>query len=188
MKSLFKLILILFVSFITFNSCSDNSQKSNSKIYVIDGVIQNSEFQFVDFTFIKDGKSTKFSEFVKNKPVFLNFWGTWCPPCRKEIPDIIEISKENKDNLIVTGIALERSDNIEGRKSSVFEYASSNGIDYVNFIIDPKIERDLIMAYGGINAVPTTYMLSSDGKLDEKIVGMRSKEQFMQFINPLISR
>lgn len=63
----------------------------------------------VDFTFTHNGKETSFAEFTKGKVVFLNFWGTWCPPCRKEIPDIIEIQKELQNkNFVVIGIAMER--------------------------------------------------------------------------------
>jgi thiol-disulfide isomerase/thioredoxin len=181
-------LLIAILSMVAiFVSCNKkDSSESSVQVYTITDVVENSDFGFVDFEFEKDGKKVKFSEFVNNNPVFLNFWGTWCPPCRKEIPDIIEISNENK-NLIVTGIALERPRTVDERSKAVSEYAKSKGISYVNFVIDPEIESKLIMAYGGINAVPTSYILDKSGNMTEKIVGMRSKDQFMQYINPLIN-
>lgn len=182
-------VIILFS--LILNSCSQGNTENNIAdksfaVYEITDVIQDSDYGFVDFTFKKDGKDVKFSEFVKNKPVFLNFWGTWCPPCRKEIPDIIEISAENK-GLIVAGIALERSKDIAERQESVEKYGDENKLNYVNFVINPEIEGELINAYKGITAVPTTFILKGTGEVSEKIVGMRSKEQFMEFVKVIIN-
>lgn len=156
-------------------------------VYEITGVVTTPGFNFVDFKFNKNGVETTFSEFLNGKPAFLNFWGTWCPPCRKEIPDIIEISNENSD-LVVVGIALEKPADLLGKRRGVEEYGSAKGLTYVNFIINPNIERDLIMAYGGINAVPTTYMLKNDGSVSDKIVGSRSKEDFMISVNQILNK
>lgn len=117
---------------------------------------------------------------MKGKVVFINFWGTWCPPCRREIPDIIEINKElSGKDFIVVGIAMERaSDPI----SQVQSFAEKNGINYINFINIPELSE----AYGGIPAVPTTFIVDKNGNIAEKIVGMRDKAGFMQSINRVL--
>ena len=172
MKKYFAALAVIILFSLILNSCSQGNTENNIAdksfaVYEITGVVHDSDYGFVDFTFKKDGKNVKFSEFVKNKPVFLNFWGTWCPPCRKEIPDIIEISAENKE-LIVVGIALEKSRDLPGRQKSVENYGNENKLNYVNFVINPEIEGELINAYKGIAAVPTTYILKGTGEVSEK--------------------
>lgn len=156
-------------------------------VYEIIGVVTTPGFNFVDFKFNKNGVETTFSEYIGSKPTFLNFWGTWCPPCRKEIPDIIEIANENSD-LLVVGIALERPADLLGKRKGVEEFGSLKGLNYVNFIINPKIEREFLTAYGGIDAVPTTYLLKNDGSVSEKIVGSRSKEGFINSVKQILNK
>ncbi len=134
----------------------------------------------VDFTFTYNGKETSFAEFTKGKVVFLNFWGTWCAPCRKEIPDIIEIQKELQGkNFVVIGIAMEKD---RDPLSKVQSFSKTQGVNYINFIST----NELISAYGGVSAVPTTMIIDKNGKIAEKIVGMRTKSQFMASVNKVL--
>lgn len=190
MKRLLAIIgFFLFISFALSSCNKDEAQQQDNgfAVYEITEVVKTPGFDFVDFKFKKNGVETTFSEYLGGKPAFLNFWGTWCPPCRREIPDIIQISKENSD-LVVVGIALERPSDLNEKRKGVETYGTQQGLNYVNFIINPEIERELIMAYGGINAVPTTYMLKKDGSLSEKIVGSRSKEDFMTSVNQILNK
>ncbi len=154
---------------------------SGVPVYAIDNVGQPVSGKAVDFTWTENGNSKQFSELTKGKVVFLNFWGTWCPPCRKEIPDIIEISKDLKDDdFIIIGIAMERNPNDAINKVS--NYVNSKGIPYINVIANSEI----IGAYGGVQAVPTTIIIDKNGNIAERIVGMRDKAQFMQSINKVL--
>lgn len=156
---------------------------SNSMVHLINSVGQPVENKATDFSWTENGQEINFSDFTNGKVVFLNFWGTWCPPCRKEIPDIIEIGKDLKDkDFVIIGIALERSQSMEGAMTNVKNFASSKGITYKNFIGI----QELVNAYGGINAVPTTVIIDKNGNIAERITGMRSKEQFMQSINRVL--
>lgn len=135
-----------------------------------------------DFTFDMDGKTVSFAEYTKGKVVFLNFWGTWCPPCRAEIPDIIEINKDLKGkDFVVIGIAVEKV-TADQAKSKVAEFAGKSGIDYTLVIGNPELYK----AYGGISSVPTTYIIDKDGTIGETIIGMRDKETFMKSINKFL--
>src|SRR5688572_27362432 len=64
-----------------------------SSVATVESVSAAKSGKATDFAWKADGKTVSFSEFTKGKVTFLNFWATWCPPCRREIPDIIEISK-----------------------------------------------------------------------------------------------
>jgi thiol-disulfide isomerase/thioredoxin len=158
---------------------NNNSPQIKPLVFVAKSVIPAKPGNIVDFVWIQDGKEKKFSEFVKGKIVLLNFWGTWCPPCRREIPDLVEVANEgeNKD-FVVVGITLERD--IENAETNVKEFAKQKGIKYLN-IIDK--DQSIARAYGGINAVPTTFIIDKKGKIVETLVGARMKQDFIDAIN-----
>lgn len=132
-----------------------------------------------DFTWEANGKKMSLSEVGKGKIVFLNFWGTWCPPCRREIPDIVEISNEMK-NVVVVGVALERTGT-----DKLVEFIEKNKIPYSNIVGEDSEMGKLMQAYGGISAVPTTFIIK-DGRIVSTIVGGRNKDFFQQEIKKAI--
>lgn len=172
---------LLFLGAI-FLSCSESADASDkgAKVLEIGSVQKSSTSQAPDFTFSIDGQETNFREYTKGKLVFLNFWGTWCPPCRAEIPDIIEMQKELEEKgFVVLGVALEKNRNPNQAKQGVRKFMDSQGINYHNFIGN----GDIVNAYGGIQGVPSTFIIDREGNIAQKIVGMRSKEQFMEIVN-----
>ncbi|MBE2189837.1 MAG: TlpA family protein disulfide reductase [Desulfobulbaceae bacterium] len=178
----FVALAALFIMSYTNSSKAEATSKAGDPIVLtINSVIPNNVAGTpVNFKFTHNGKETTFAEFTKGKVVFLNFWGTWCPPCRKEIPDIIEIQKElaNKD-FVVIGVAMERD---RDPMTKVTSFSKAQGINYINFIG----VKELFNAYGGISSVPTTYIIGADGKIEEVIVGMRAKSQFMKSISKVL--
>lgn len=160
---------------------AENSADAGAAVYTLEAVEAAVKGKAVNFTWTENGKTQSFKELTKGKVVFLNFWGTWCPPCRKEIPDIIQLSKEmqNKD-VIVIGMASERDPKTALDK--VKEFVKSKSIPYINFIAT----QELMAAYGGINAVPTTFIIDKDGNIAETIVGAQSKEAFLNAVNRVL--
>lgn len=129
----------------------------------------------VDFT-LKDqyGKEHTLSEY-KGKTVFLNFWATWCPPCKAEMPDIQKIyesyDKEGEDALVVLGVA---SPNIggEGSEEEVKAFLEENGYTYP-VVMDTTGE---IFSSYGISSYPTTFMIDRDGNVFGYVSGMLSQD------------
>jgi thiol-disulfide isomerase/thioredoxin len=113
-----------------------------------------------------DGKIIKLSDY-RGKVVILDFWATWCPPCKAEIPGFIEMANEYKD-LIIIGAAL---DNVKAVK----KFAKDYKINYPLLIAG----RDLVSAYGGITGVPTTFIIDVDGNVSGMHVGYAPKEAFV---------
>ncbi len=163
---------------------AQNTQATaNAEVYEIMSVGSPEAGKATDFTWKENDEVMSFNDYTKGKVVFLNFWGTWCPPCRMEIPDIIEISKElDKDKFVVIGIAMEKARTLDEAKQRVASYASAKGIPYKNFIG----VQEIMQAYGGINNVPTTFIIDVDGNISKTIVGMRDKEAFMKYINMVL--
>lgn len=173
-------MLALIVAFLI--SCTNDSKaESKGKGAVVIGISKATAGKngMPEFTFKYNGKETKFSDFVKGKAVFLNFWGTWCPPCRAEIPSIIELAKEYKGkDLVIVGIAVGNRREPVAKVDDVQSFVDEKGINYINFVDDLSIQQ----ALGGIYAVPTTFIFNKQGEKIETIVGGREKEGFIQSI------
>lgn len=179
---IFSLAVVMALGFYMFNADAnaDTNQAKQKEVYTISNVVNGAKNSIPNFDFTMNGKKNNFKDFAKGKVVFINFWGTWCPPCRKEIPDIIKISEELKGKkFMVVGMASER---VADPVAKVVEYANSNGLNYPNFIVT----KELVEAFGGIQAVPTTFIVDANGVIVEKIVGMRDKETFMASIKRVL--
>lgn len=159
-----------------------STSAADAKVFQIESVGKAEKGKSIDFTWNDNGTKVSFAEYSKDKVVLLNFWGTWCPPCRKEIPDLIALSKELKGkSFVIVGIALERNPN--GAVNAVKEFAAKNGIEYINIC---DLQRKLDQAYGGIQAVPTTFIIDKKGNISETIVGGRDKDTFLQSVNRVL--
>ena len=119
-----------------------------------------------DFTLMDlDGNEISLSDF-NGKVLILNFWATWCPPCREEIPDFVEVYNEyeSKDVQFI-GVS---NEDISTLRSFVEDYN-------INYPI--LIDNANVASKWGINAIPTTFMLDRDGKVIFKNIGMMTREQ-----------
>jgi thiol-disulfide isomerase/thioredoxin len=109
-----------------------------------------------------DGKTLS-SEAWKGKVVLVNFWATWCGPCRAEIPDLVDLQNKYRDQLVIVGISED-----EGPVDGVRKFAEQYMVNYpIVMTTDEVSER-----FPGITALPTTYFLDKDGKVAQKHVGM----------------
>lgn len=126
-----------------------------------------------------DGKAVKLSDF-KGKVVILDFWATWCPPCRAEIPGFIALQKQYAaQGLTVVGVSLDT----EGA-SVVKSFMKQVGMNYPVVLGSEKIASD----YGGITAIPTTFVLDRDGNIVTSHQGYASQLVFESEIRPLLSQ
>ena len=148
------------------------------KVYEIIEVSEAIEGKMTNFFFRDDnGNRHSLMDITNEKYTFLNFWGTWCPPCRAEIPSIMALQRElESDGLIVIGVAVERG--ATNPMQIVSNYAKSREINYINFVASTELTGKLTATYGGINGYPTTFLVTRSGEIFERIQGMRSKEQF----------
>jgi cytochrome c-type biogenesis protein len=115
----------------------------------------------------------------KDKVVFLNFWATWCPPCKKEMPDIEELYQEygeNKEDVIILGVANPASDeypnNSDVRKEEVIAFLDENGYTFP-VVFDETGE--LLSSYY-ISAFPTTFIIDKNGNIYGYATGMLTKD------------
>lgn len=135
----------------------------------------------IDFTLTDQyGNSHTLSDY-KGKTVFLNFWATWCPPCRAEMPDIQELyetyDQEGDDALVILGVA---SPDIGGEQSEegVKQFLEDNGYTYP-VLMDTTGEQ--FMNYG-VFSYPTTFMIDRDGNVFGYVSGQLSKDMMTSII------
>lgn len=124
-----------------------------------------------------DGETVSLSDY-KGKIVFINFWATWCGPCRHEVPAFVELQEEyGTDTLVILGISLDQGD-----LSVVPTFAKDYNINYEVLYGD----GDVVGKYGGIRSIPTTFVVDREGFIRDGRIGFPGKDYFVQVINHLL--
>ncbi|HEX8137308.1 MAG TPA: cytochrome c biogenesis protein/redoxin [Pyrinomonadaceae bacterium] len=130
-----------------------------------------------DFTLAKlEGQPLRLSE-LKGRVVMLNFWATWCGPCRAEIPELNAMQREMRDQgLTIIGVSWD--DTVEG----VREFQQEVPQEYTILMGGEEVQS----LFGGIPSLPTTYIIDRDGRIRQKIIGARGRAVFESAIKPLL--
>lgn len=122
------------------------------------------------------GRGFRLSDY-KGKVIILNFFATWCPPCREEMPFFNEIAEEYKDDVKVIAI------NVGGESlSRVKNFAERLNLGFTIAIDDTAVSN----LYGPITAIPVTYIIDRDLNIARKFIGSRRKEVFIEEIKKLM--
>jgi len=108
------------------------------------------------------------SENFAGKVLLVNFWATWCPPCRKEIPSLIKIQDKYKDKgFSVIGISMD-----EGGRRGVGKFIKKLAVNYPVFIGNAKLGR----GFGGVMGIPVTFLVDRDGNVAKRLDGYISEK------------
>jgi thiol-disulfide isomerase/thioredoxin len=124
-----------------------------------------------------DGKSVELSSY-KGKVVLLNFWATWCGPCKAEIPGFVELQEKYKDDLVIVGFSVD--DPADKAKAFAAEYK----INYPVLLGEGR--EDVQESYGPIWGIPASFLISKDGKVCRKHLGIAPKSVFEKEIVALL--
>ncbi|HUN60692.1 MAG TPA: TlpA disulfide reductase family protein [Candidatus Sulfotelmatobacter sp.] len=116
------------------------------------------DFQVKDL----DGKDVSLAAH-KGQVILLNFWATWCGPCRAEIPGLVELQSKYKDQLQIIGMVVD-----EDEEDNLRDIVKSERINYPVALTSPEVR----MAYGGIAALPTVFVINPEGRVVQKHVGL----------------
>ena len=124
-----------------------------------------------------DGKVRRFEEFKGQKALIINFWGTWCPPCRREIPDLKRIYDEYKgQGLEILGMA------VNDNPSSVKKFAEKMGMDWVMMIANVEAVQSFRVGTG----IPVSIFIDRTGKEVGRFTGARDYETFKKYVEQII--
>jgi peroxiredoxin len=125
-----------------------------------------------------DGSSVKLSDF-RGKAVLLNFWATWCPPCKVEMPWFEDLQKQyGKDGLVVLGVAMDDSE-----PATIAKFASELGVNYQVLLGTDKVSDD----YGDVQYLPTTFYIGRDGAIVDKMTGLLDRKDIEQAVKKTLN-
>lgn len=136
-----------------------------------------------------DGTSKSLNDY-KGKVVMLNFWATWCPPCRAELPDIVKLRNElGPKGFEVIGVSV--SERLQPGTTIIqllSKFMNSNKMSYPMLYLgmdsEPqmKIAQEVTSAYGGISGIPSTFIIDKKGIITSNFVGGQSEATFRKAI------
>jgi peroxiredoxin len=133
----------------------------------------------LDFT-VKDihGASVSLADY-KGKVILLNFWATWCGPCKLEIPEFVELYDQYKDKgFVILGMLTDDTPSADELRAFMNEYKMNYPILYS--------QDDIADAFGPIYGIPTSFFIGRDGSICEKHMGPATKEEFERTLKSLL--
>lgn len=124
-----------------------------------------------------EGKTVTSDQF-KGKVLVVDFWATWCGPCRQEIPGYIDLVKKyGKDGLVIVGVSMDQA-GVEVVKA----FAKKNAMNYPIVMGDD----DVVAAFGGMEAIPTTFLIDRSGKIRDRKLGAEPTAEYEKKIVSLL--
>jgi peroxiredoxin len=128
---------------------------------------------------INTGQPVKLSDY-RGKAVLLNFWATWCPPCKEEIPWFVDLQKQYaQDGLVILGVAMD-----DAGQRKIAEFSKQMGINYPVLLGTDQV-ADL---YGGVEDLPTTFYIGRDGKIVDRLFGLHSHHEIESNIKAALAQ
>lgn len=131
----------------------------------------------LDFTLTDmDGKSISLADF-KGRPILVNFWATWCPPCKQEIPAFIELQdRYRSEGFVVLGVST------DDPADALRQFAAEYKMNYPVL----QASEEFMDAYGPIWAIPVSVFIKRDGTIYKKHMGPATKEDFEKDVKALL--
>jgi peroxiredoxin len=179
-------MMIIALGILAFSGCGSDADKiesggenTGSQVQAAAPVAAGKGRQAPDFTLKKiTGGDLQLSS-LRGKAVIVDFWDTWCPPCREALPHLQELSETYSDDLVVVGIALGRYG-----EEKVRAFTEKHGLTFemVMFNNDQKLLND----FGGIQNIPTTFLIDGDGIIQEKWVGAPGKAVYERALKAVL--
>ncbi|CAH0165339.1 Thiol-disulfide oxidoreductase ResA [Peribacillus sp. Bi96] len=123
-----------------------------------------------------DGKQVELSDY-KGKKVMLNFWATWCPPCKKEMPDMQKYSQQAGDDVVILAVNIDPENDVRA-------FAEENGITFT-IPLDSQSAKNPVNELYKILSIPTTYFIDKEGIIRHKVISAMQLKDMERNINSM---
>ena len=154
---------------------NDKGKKGPDKQTPVEPAPDKNAFSFEAYDI--NGTLRSSDQWIGKQPTVVNIWGTWCPPCRREIPDLVKLYKEYRlKGVEILGLAVERS----ASPAQVASFAKSNSMEWV-MLLGTMDHLQLYQA----SSVPTTIFYDRNGKEVTRLVGLHSYDDFKKFFEEI---
>lgn len=149
-----------------------HKSKSNAGVQMKDGVAPDFTLQSLD------GKTVRLSDF-RGKAVLLNFWATWCSPCKIEMPWFVELQKQyGPGGLQVVGVAMD-----DASTKEIADFAKEMGVNYPVLIGKESVGD----AYGGVQFLPENFYIDRNGKVLDRAFGLKGRGEIEDEIKRIVA-
>ncbi len=171
-------IVVLIAAYFTFRGMHSRNAEHMSSSQMTMETGKHPTVQAPDFSLpTLDGETVTLSQF-KGKPVVLNFFATWCPACKGEIPGFVNIYNRYKDKgLVMLGISLDTNP-----RDALPPFIKENGIPYPIVIGN----REVMEKYGGIQSIPTTFFVDKTGQITNVHIGYLDENALEEAVKELL--
>lgn len=160
---------------LAMGACSSQKMPGRGGIKPVEVRQQAPDFTLRD----TEGRAVKLSNY-RGKVVLLNFWATWCGPCRIEIPWFMQFEKEFKDRgFAVLGVSMD-----DDGWNAVKPYLERMRVNY-RVVMGDSLVSDL---YGGVDSLPTSFMIDRQGRVARVHIGLAGRSEYQDDINALLDQ
>lgn len=162
----FAALCIAILAMLASGKYLDRTRKHRARAVLVGDVrgVQAPDFELTSL----DGKRVKLSDY-RGKAVLLNFWATWCSPCKVEMPWFVDLQKKYaNDGLIVLGVAMDDTET-----SKIAAFTSEMGVNYPVLLGTDKVSDD----YGNVQYLPTSFYIDRDGRIVGKGTGLLARSE-----------
>lgn len=131
-----------------------------------------------DFTLeANNGEEVSLSDYA-GKVVILNFWASWCPPCKEEMPEFQELNRQLEDSEEAVLLMLNQTDGQRETKEKAEKYLTDNEFDFLNLYDQGEVGYEIF----GVSRIPTTVVIDKEGRLSDYVLGMTDYDTVMEMI------
>lgn len=172
----FAALCIAVLAMLATGKYMDRARRHRASVSLVGDVrgVQAPDFELTSL----DGRRVKLSDF-RGKAVLLNFWATWCSPCKVEMPWFVDLqNKYGNDGLVVLGVALDDTDS-----DKIAKFASEMGVNYPVLLGTDKVSED----YGNVQYLPTSFYIDRDGKIVGKGTGLLARSEVEQNVQKALA-
>ncbi|MFJ7509524.1 TlpA disulfide reductase family protein [Peribacillus simplex] len=175
LKKIIASVALLSLITVAIVQAMDNESKKNDEKDALGGLKIGANAPNFSLKTL-DGKQVELSDY-KGKKVMLNFWATWCPPCKKEMPDMEKYAQQAGDDVVVLAVNIDPENDVQS-------FVDDNGITFTIPLDSQSAENPVNERYK-ILSIPTTYFIDKEGIIRNKVISAMQLKDMERNINSM---
>ncbi|CAH0177364.1 MULTISPECIES: TlpA disulfide reductase family protein [Peribacillus] len=174
-KKIIASVALLSLITVAIVQAMDNDSKENNEKDALGGLKIGAKAPNFSLKTL-DGKQVELSDY-KGKKVMLNFWATWCPPCKKEMPDMEKYTQQAGDDVVVLAVNIDPENDVQA-------FVEDNGITFT-IPLDSQSAKNPVNERYKILSIPTTYFIDKQGIIRNKVISAMQLKDMERNINSM---